>query len=242
MSAELSKSQIDGLGKRLRDGTVSEEDSRLLEGFRQSFDSACQNVIGVIQRFEWEDVTSRSKTRRSIEDKLRREPSIRLWQMQDIAGCRLVVTDVLEQDRCAKSITDAFPNAAFIDRRVRPSHGYRAVHIIPKVGRRAVEIQIRTELQHLWAELSERTADKFDPMIKYGEGPTAVRNILRGASYRIFELEVEESYAEAVPPPSMMEESRQILAWARWGQEKQRIADLLRRLISGFDSMKPGAS
>jgi ppGpp synthetase/RelA/SpoT-type nucleotidyltranferase len=36
-----------------------------------------------------------------------------------------------------------------IDRREKPSHGYRAVHVIVECGGRMVEIQVRTELQHL---------------------------------------------------------------------------------------------
>jgi len=34
----------------------------------------------------------------------------------------------------------------------------------------SVEIQVRTALQHLWAELSERLADVVDSSIKYGGG------------------------------------------------------------------------
>jgi ppGpp synthetase/RelA/SpoT-type nucleotidyltranferase len=33
-----------------------------------------------------------------------------------------------------------------IDRRINPSHGYRAVHIIAKVSGMPIEIQVRTSL------------------------------------------------------------------------------------------------
>ena len=50
---------------------------------------------------------------------------------------------------------------------------------------RDVEIQIRTTLQHLWAELSERSSDVLDPDIKYGGGPAAWREFLNAESIRI---------------------------------------------------------
>jgi ppGpp synthetase/RelA/SpoT-type nucleotidyltranferase len=54
-----------------------------------------------------------------------------------------------------------------VDRRKRPSHGYRAVHVIASVDRRFVEIQIRTSMQDLWAQTMERLADKVGRGIRY---------------------------------------------------------------------------
>jgi ppGpp synthetase/RelA/SpoT-type nucleotidyltranferase len=41
-----------------------------------------------------------------------------------------------------------------------------------------VEIQLRTELQHTWAELSEKLADAVGIDTKYGGGPSAIRERL----------------------------------------------------------------
>jgi ppGpp synthetase/RelA/SpoT-type nucleotidyltranferase len=38
------------------------------------------------------------------------------------------------------------------DRREKPSHGYRAVHVIPRVDAHSIEIQVRTPLQDIWAQ------------------------------------------------------------------------------------------
>ena len=38
----------------------------------------------------------------------------------------------------------------------------------------SIEIQIRTLLQHLWADLMERLADRLGRQIRYGEPPNAV--------------------------------------------------------------------
>jgi hypothetical protein len=61
------------------------------------------------------------------------------------------------------------PWGAFVDRRSKPSYGYRAVHVIPSITGKPVEIQLRTQLQHLWAELSETLAFRFYVGLKYGE-------------------------------------------------------------------------
>jgi putative GTP pyrophosphokinase len=107
----------------------------------------------------------RAKSTAAIVDKLRRE-SIRLSQIQDVAGCRLVVSDVVEQDSVVASFRLSFNDIDVVDRRERPSHGYRAVHIIVRVRNKAVEVQVRTLLQHLWAELSEKLADVSDASLK----------------------------------------------------------------------------
>ena len=65
------------------------------------------------------------------------------------------------------SLTSLFENASVIDRRANPSHGYRAIHVIVRHEEKLVEIQVRTSLQHVWAELSEKMSDVFDPAIKY---------------------------------------------------------------------------
>ena len=58
------------------------------------------------------------------------------------------------------------------DRRAVPSHGYRAVHVIVTVDHRLVEIQVRTTLQDLWAQVVERLADQWGRGIRYGDPPS----------------------------------------------------------------------
>jgi hypothetical protein len=58
-----------------------------------------------------------------------------------------------------------------IDRRERPSHGYRAVHVIVYAETVPVEIQVRTMLQDLWAQISEKLGDIWGRGPRYGLGP-----------------------------------------------------------------------
>lgn len=65
-----------------------------------------------------------------------------------------------------------------VDRRARPSNGYRAVHVLVATGEHRVEVQVRTALQQLWAELSEKLSDRYGIAIKYGGGDATARGTL----------------------------------------------------------------
>ena len=166
----LGKTQIDRLGDRLKEASASDADFQLLDDFRASFDEAYLAVIQSI-RGRGELRGARIKTRSSIVEKLRREKSMKLSRMQDVAGCRIVVSNIAQQELFIASIKANYPEARIVDRRERSSHGYRAVHIVVEVLGKTVEIQVRTSLQQLWAELSEKASDEIDPAIKYGGGP-----------------------------------------------------------------------
>jgi hypothetical protein len=120
--------------------------------------------------------------------------------MQDIAGCRLVVAGVPEQDRLVGDLVHAFEKSTVVDRRERPSHGYRAVHVIARVADKAVEIQVRTELQNLWAQLSEVMSDVWDPAIKYGGGHANAQRLLAVTSGNIASLEEWEMVLGKMSP------------------------------------------
>ncbi len=100
---------------------------------------------------------------------------MRLSQMQDLAGARIVVRDRLAQDKAVRIIGEdcaaSGRTCKVMDRRERPSHGYRAVHIIMMWDQIPIEVQIRTELQDTWAQMTERVADRWGRGIRYGEDP-----------------------------------------------------------------------
>ena len=168
---------------------MTETDLRLLDSYRRSFFPAYERVVGAIRELLGVQVTGRpAKSTTSIVEKLRRE-SIRLSQMQDIAGCRLIVEDAPAQQVIGDRLARIFMKSTIIDRRKAPSHGYRSIHVVVNVEGRRVEVQVRTLLQHLWAELSERLSDRFDPAIKYGGGRKDVLNILNFISLHLGQYE-----------------------------------------------------
>lgn len=180
--AQPSKTQIDRLGDRLKKGSPNESDLISLDNYRRSFSPAYEAVVRAIRdQLDLEPTGRPGKSTRSIMEKLNRE-SIRLTQVQDIAGCRVVVSDMSAQELIVALIGAIFPGASVIDRRTKPSYGYRAVHLVPRISGKLVEIQVRTSLQHVWGELSEKSADVIDPDIKYGGGPDFVRDTLLSLS------------------------------------------------------------
>lgn len=142
----------------------------MLDDYRRSFSFVYEKVLEALGTDLGFAPTGRpSKSTISIIDKLGRE-SIRLSQMQDIAGCRVTVQGISEQEAAVDAIKSIFEKVSVIDRREKPSHGYRAVHLVAKPDGKSIEIQIRTELQHLWAELVEKASDHFGMELKYGIG------------------------------------------------------------------------
>jgi putative GTP pyrophosphokinase len=193
MESHISKSKIDRLGDRLRKGNTTDDDLRLLDEYRRSFTYAYDTVVGRIrQNLKIEPTGRPAKSTTSISEKLRRE-SIRLTQVQDISGCRLIVPEIAAQEKLVASLVEIFSESTVIDRREKPSHGYRAVHIIVWITQKAVEIQVRTALQQGWAELSEKLSDLIDPAIKYGGGEEDIKRILDMTSSQVDKLERLES-------------------------------------------------
>lgn len=125
-----STAQINKLGERLRKGAPTEADFELLDEIRRSYTSAYDAVVTCLtEKLNVRPSGRPEKTTPSVIAKLQRERS-RLATIQDIAGCRIVVSDGLAQATLLEQILSLYPSARVEDRRTNPKHGYRAVHII----------------------------------------------------------------------------------------------------------------
>lgn len=226
LASQISKTQIDKLGDRLKEGNITEADLRLLDEYRRSFAEVYETVVGMIRNDLALEPTGRpAKSTTSISDKLRRE-RIRLTQIQDIAGCRLVVADIQTQDDVVRSLNNLFDQVSTVDRRKQPSHGYRAVHVIVKHAGTMVEIQVRSALQHLWAEISEKLSDVVDPKIKYGGGDPSAMKLLLKASEIVTTDETNESKLA-----DLEQKVSRFLSMENLGQDKQQELINLQRQI-----------
>lgn len=166
----MSNSQIDKLGRDLRSGQIDADHLRRLELFRVEFGEAYKSVEDLFVKILKLRITGRpSKSTVAIVEKLKRE-TIRLSQVQDIAGCRVLVPDIRAQDKLVQVLDTMLGRVVVDDKREAPTNGYRAVHVIALHGSRPVEVQVRTFHQHAWAEISEKLADAFGQSIKYGVG------------------------------------------------------------------------
>lgn len=177
----MTISQIRRLGDRLRRSRPpSLGDLELLQQLRLEYDAPLQLVERTLRDAVGLHATSRLKTVQTIIDKLVRERT-RLSSMEDIAGMRIVEEMTLaEQDERVARIAAALVSSKVRDRRARPSHGYRAVHVIVFLGDFPVEIQVRTQLQDLWAQSMEALAVQWGRQIQYGEPPDRADERLGG--------------------------------------------------------------
>ncbi len=140
-------------------------------------------------------VVQRLKRIPAIINKLRRSyhgrpPSMKLYQMQDIGGCRAVLSNVsLAREIC----TDAYLKArgdlkhklvGNKDYITNPkSDGYRSIHLIYKYrsdkqnkkvyNDLLIEIQFRSKLQHIWATAIETVGLFTRQALKSNEGEEA---------------------------------------------------------------------
>lgn len=185
MPPSLSRSAIDALGKRLaRADPADPEDLQQLFAYQRECIEALEQALATIAKTVQENsprsvavhVTHRVKTVETLIDKLRR--GTKLSRMQDVVGIRVVGGLHLgEQDELVAQLIRQFVGAKVDDRRTRPSYGYRAVHVIPTIDGFSVEIQVRTSLQHAWANATEQLADEWGRSIRYGGSPTGADEI-----------------------------------------------------------------
>jgi putative GTP pyrophosphokinase len=170
----MNKSEVNMLGEQLRQGVMTPELLSQLDEYRRSFQNPIAQVESAIRHvLVTQEATGMltqrpSKATPSIVAKLKRQPTLKLSQIQDIAGMRLIALHRSFQDEWSDAIQKLLPESKRLDRREKPSFGYRALHLIVKLDDKPVEIQIRTGLQHAWAHLSEKIADRIGHEFKYG--------------------------------------------------------------------------
>jgi Region found in RelA / SpoT proteins len=170
--SKFSGKQVVKLGRRLRDAsTPTVADLEMLADVLLEYDHALMAAATELQGIGLKP-TTRLKTSGTIIEKLSRERHLNLKIIRDLAGARIVRRMTLdEQDQVSAQIMGIWPDAGYIDRRENPSHGYRAIHIVPRIDGCQVEIQLRTEYQDLWAQGMETFGDIWGRAIRYGGEP-----------------------------------------------------------------------
>jgi ppGpp synthetase/RelA/SpoT-type nucleotidyltranferase len=194
---QISKTKVDAAGASLVEASLNKlpeprEASNVVDAWRQLHADSMEWVSDLVKRRVVEPLPTaraaqRLKRKPQIVEKLKRS-STRLSQMQDIAGCRALLPDVAAVEaaraRLLKNTARWYSVKDEDDYRAdgRPDTGYRAVHLKLVRDERAVEVQLRTILQHAWAEAVERTGERTNFALKAGEGPPEVLDFFRAAS------------------------------------------------------------
>jgi ppGpp synthetase/RelA/SpoT-type nucleotidyltranferase len=150
-------------------------------------------------------IAQRLKRKPQIVRKLKRL-SVRLSQLQDIGGSRIIVPKNEDVDRLLKFLQDRVKAKGHfsIERvtdyrdRGRDRTGYRSVHLILTRDGVPIELQIRSRVQHYWAESIERTSVIYGYHLKEEEGDPDVLRYFRCLSDAFYDLE-----AGREPPPAL---------------------------------------
>ena len=124
------------------------------------------------------NVVQRIKRLRAIEEKLDRE-TIKLNQMQDIGGCRVIVSTIGQVNALLKSYSKKGGAVKITNYIEKPRDtGYRGVHIIhefcskqyPQYNNLKIEMQLRTQKQHIWATGVETVGYYINQPLKANKG------------------------------------------------------------------------
>ena len=167
-------------------GAPPEDALAVYDAYRSSFDAHLRSLVEVIipllEEFAVLSVNTRLKQSKSVVAKLRRHPTT-LSTIEDVGGCRIVVSSMLDTRGVIQALADQFDIVRLRDYQTDPRAGYRSCHLVGQLSERhRVEIQVRTEIQNEWANLSEDLAHRVDPEVKYGGGPPTLRSALEDLS------------------------------------------------------------
>ena len=202
----LSKTKIDKAGIALSKGQM-DDIIKYIE-FEDVFDEYRKNHLQPLSETTVElqsilndysgdyYIAQRLKRKPQILRKLRRF-SVRLSQLQDIGGFRIIVYRNADVDSLIQFIkertsgTEDYSIEKITDYREkgRDDTGYRAVHIIIKRNSFFLELQIRSRIQHYWAEGIERTSVIYGYHLKEKEGAPEVIAYFKELSNAFYEIE-----------------------------------------------------
>lgn len=194
---KYSKSQTDKAGSVLsKEESIEEEKNSALEilsQWRGSHSYPLHIFKKTLKKYS-EEIDSKSiivqrlKRIPSIIKKLNRkyefqEGNIKLSRMQDIAGCRSIVQNIKKVNTLRNKYSKSKLRHKLIkeyDYITYPkSDGYRSIHLVYKYesdrerkeyNGLLIEVQIRSQLQHLWATAVETTSFFIGQALKLDEG------------------------------------------------------------------------
>lgn len=140
-------------------------------------------------------VVQRLKRLDSILKKIERNPKMDLWRMQDLGGCRVIVSNIDQVYELSKklresSIRHIFKREYNYIQKPKKS-GYRSLHLVYQFhsdrqdtynNNILIEIQFRTRLMHIWATAVETMGVYIKQALKAGEGDEHIHRFFTIAS------------------------------------------------------------
>lgn len=179
--------------------------SEILDNWRSSHAYPLQSMLGYYRKIAFEVdpnavVAKRLKRTPSILAKLQREDGMKLDRMEDIGGCRIVVSSINQVYQIRNAIVEG--RTRNILRRERdyisepkPS-GYRGIHLVYRYNgskqnfsSHSVELQIRSNVQHSWATAVEVVGTFTGQSLKASKGHDDWLNFFKLTSIAFADIE-----------------------------------------------------
>ena len=167
---EISNSALNKIGEIIRRQNMGVEYDgalKILNDWREThgrvLDFYYDKCVKLAKNIDQENIIVAQRLKRlpTIINKMNRYRDMGLSRMQDIAGVRIIVEDMEQLKATEEEITKwegLQRNKDYIENPKKS--GYRGKHFVFKKDEKYVEIQLRTQFQHLWATAVE-TVDVF---------------------------------------------------------------------------------
>lgn len=193
-----SKSRVNKAGDNVRNKIASDDDLNVIDEWRAAHRAVLNTFQEGLRRRTRETdivVAQRHKRKSTIIGKLHRFPSMNLARMDDVAGFRLIFSDIkalyefrkkFHSARFRHKLLNSIDKYDYI-KRPKPS-GYRGIHDVYEydvnsaAGRLLkgllVEVQYRTLIQHSWATAVEVIGFITENHPKFNQGDQRYQNAM----------------------------------------------------------------
>lgn len=267
MTEKYSGKQVIKAGEKLIDlETFNDDDAfdaafEVLSFWRFSHETPLENALEILEHVAIKKDKSvifakRLKRYVSIVRKLRRFPDMKLKNMQDIGGCRAIVSNTKKVNQIVRELKgkEEFKSGngklRYKDYIKNPKDdGYRGYHLIGrfrdnKGGKRNIELQVRTRLQHDWATTLEIVDLFTGQALKSNQGEEQWKEFFQGVSEQFALMEeihlfdtLEDEQKQAIYQRKLLNNPDKIPSY-NLAKEQALKLDVVRILEAYANSLK----
>lgn len=231
MPNTYSGNRVHKAGKQLigDDKVAHDEALEVLSYWRFSHEKPLENALKILREAATAKdknavFAKRLKRYRSIAGKLERFPDMSLKTMQDLGGCRAIVSTTKQVKQIVRELKKRpeFKNSVgkvrFKDYLEKPKDdGYRGYHLVGKFPdnsgeKRNIELQIRTKLQHDWATTLEVVELFTGQALKSNRGREEWQEFFKDVSTQFAIMEKASIFLTLSPSAKLEAYGRQLLA------------------------------
>lgn len=218
---EVSKKELSRISKRILEGCATDEDFQILSNFRAQHSKIIKSFVHSLRSIIKNKnmklaskneiiISQRLKRLPSIINKLKRFENISLGKMQDLAGARVILSNIKDVEVVSNYLKNKVYKQVgknnFLLIREKDYikdpkiDGYRSIHQVFRYQGKnnselkdyEIELQIRTILQHQWATSVEIIDSIKQQSLKSGGGDNHYKKFFKLSSKLIEYIELKK--------------------------------------------------